>query len=70
MIDFETIKKQNKLTTYNEYIYVKPIDEYNYITYPLTKLEGCLAITLEQYLGLRANYYKFNEKLTELVVRE
>lgn len=70
MIDFETIKKQNKLTTYNEYIYVKPVDEYNYVTYPLNELEGCLALTLDEYLGLRANYYKFNEKLTELVVRE
>ena len=30
---------------YNEYIYVKPIDEYNYITYPLEDLSGCLAIT-------------------------
>lgn len=70
MIDFEIIKKQNKLTTFNEYIYVKPIDEYNYVTYPLIELKGCLTITLEEYLGLRANYYRFNEELTGLEINE
>lgn len=71
MIDINILKKQNNLTvTDDNNIYVKPTSEYNYVTYPLETLEGCLALTLDEYLGLRANYYKFDETLTKLVVRE
>lgn len=68
MIDFEIIKKQNNLITNNGLIYVKPIDEYQFITFPIEDLSGALAITLEQYLGLRANYYKFNKDLNGLEI--
>jgi hypothetical protein len=70
MIDLEQLAKLNRLYVKDNLIFVQPIDEYNYITYPINDLTKCLRVTLEQYLGLRANYYKFNEKLTQLVVRE
>ena len=70
MIKLEILTKQNNLLVRDNLIFVQPIDEYCYITYPINDLTKCLRITLEQYLGLRANYYKFNEKLNELVVRE
>ena len=49
MIDFETIKKQNNLITDSDKIVVKPIDKYNYVTYPIDDLNGALLLTLEEY---------------------
>lgn len=71
MIDIRILQEQNNLTINDDgYIYVKPQDEFNFITFPLEDLEGCLALSLDEYLGLRAGYYKFNEDLTELVINE
>ena len=70
MIDFEILKQQNNLVTDGDRIYVKPINNYNYETYPLKDLGGALALTLDEYLGLRANYYMFNDTLTGLVLYE
>lgn len=70
MIDFETIKKQNNLITDGDKIIIKPSDQHNYITYPIEDLTGALFITLEEYLGLRANYYRFNKELTGLELNE
>ena len=70
-MDLEVLKKQNKLTvTDNKNIYVKPIDVHNFKTFPLKSLDGCLEVTPEQYLLLRANYYRFNKTLTELEINE
>ena len=70
MIDFETIKKQNNLVTEGDKIIVKPIGRYDFDTYPLNDLAGAIFITLEEYLGLKANYYRFNETLTGLELNE
>lgn len=71
MMDLEILKKQNKLTISDDgLVYVKPRGEFNYITYPLKDLSGCIAITPEDYVLLKAGYYKFNEELTGLVVNE
>lgn len=71
MIDLETIKKQNNLITNEEgKIIVKPLDRHNFVTFPIENLLGALLLTLEEYLGLRANYYRFNETLTGLELNE
>ena len=70
MIDINILAKQNNLLIYDGFILVQPKNETDYITFPIDDISKCIRLTLEQYLGLRANYYKFNEKLTELVVRE
>ena len=70
MINFETIKKQNNLITNDDKIVIKPIDQYSYVTYPIEDLTGAIFITLEEYLGLKANYYRFNETLTGLELNE
>lgn len=71
MIDKDILKKQNNLLIDdNGLILVKPTGLYSYITFPLNDLNGCLRLTMEEYLGLRANYYRFNENLTELEIND
>ena len=65
-IDFTKFAEQNMLT-YNDdktRVFVKPTDRHNFTAYPLEDLSGVVALTLEEYLGLRTNYYQFNEQLT------
>lgn len=65
-IDFTKFAEQNMLT-YNDSktrVFVKPTDRHNFTAYPLEDLSGVVALTLEEYLGLRTNYYQFNEQLT------
>lgn len=70
-MDLEILKKQNNLTVSDDgLIYIKPTSPYNYITYPLMDLEGCLALTPEEYVLLRARYYKINNDLTGLEINE
>ena len=68
-MDLEILKKQNKLTINDDgLIYVKPIDMFNFITYPLKDFVGCIEVTPNDYVLLKANYYKFSEDLTKLEV--
>lgn len=70
-MDIEILKKQNNLTISDDgLIYVKPIDQYNYITYPLEDLGGCLALTPNDYVLLKAGYYRIAEDLTALEINE
>ena len=70
-MDLEILKKQNNLTINDDgLIYVKPKDQYNYITFPLGDLEGCLSLTPDEFVLLKANYYRFNENLTGLEINE
>ena len=65
-IDFTKFAQQNMLT-YNDdktRVFVKPTDRHSFTAYPLEDLSGVVALTLEEYLGLRTNYYQFNEQLT------
>lgn len=66
IIDFLTLAQQNMLTYNDEktHFYVKPIDKHNYTSYPLENLDNTVLLTAEEYLGLRANYYQFNDNLT------
>lgn len=64
-IDFTKFAEQNMLT-YNDNktrVFVKPTGRHNFTAYPLEDLSGVVALTLEEYLGLRTNYYQFNEQL-------
>lgn len=65
-IDFTKFAEQNMLT-YNDNktrVFVKPTGRHSFTAYPLEDLSGVVALTLEEYLGLRTNYYQFNEQLT------
>ena len=64
-IDFITLAEQNLLTfdDEHEHYYVKPIDRHNFITFPLEDLGGTVMVTIDEYLGLRANYYQFTVDL-------
>lgn len=65
-IDFTKFAEQNMLT-YNDdktRVFVKPTGRHGFTAYPLEDLSGVVALTLEEYLGLRTNYYQFNEQLT------
>lgn len=64
-IDFLKLAEQNLLTfdDEHEHYYVKPIDRHNFITFPLEDLGGTIMVTIDEYLGLRANYYQFTEDL-------
>ena len=64
-IDFLKLAEQNLLTfdDEHEHYYVKPIDRHNFITFPLKDLGGTVMVTIDEYLGLRANYYQFTEDL-------
>ena len=68
-MDIEILKEQNRLTINDDgLIYVKPIDKYNYITYPLEDLGGCLALTPNDYVLLKAGYYRIKEDMTGLEI--
>lgn len=68
MIDIGILKKQNNLVIDNNLIYVKPTDKNNFVTFPIDDLKGALALTLDEYLGLRANYYVFKDDLSGLEI--
>lgn len=71
-IDFITLAEQNLLTFDDEHkhYYVKPIDRHNFITFPLEDLGGTVMVTIDEYLGLRANYYQFTEDLKGIELYE
>lgn len=70
-MDIEILKQQNKLTVSDDgFIYVKPIDQYNYITFPLEDLGGCLALTPQDYVLLKAGYYRITKDLLGLEINE
>lgn len=70
-MDLEILKKQNRLTINDDgLVYVKPINQNNFITYPLKDFVGCLAITPEDYILLKAHYYRFSKDLTMLEINE
>ena len=54
----------------HEHYYVKPIDRHNFITFPLEDLGGTVTVTIDEYLGLRANYYQFTEDLKGIELYE
>lgn len=70
-MDIEILKKQNKLTVSDDgFIYVKPTDQYNYITFPLEDFEGCLALTPSDYVLLKAGYYRITKDLLGLEINQ
>lgn len=70
-MDIEILKKQNNLTISDDgFIYVKPTDQYNYLTYPIEDLGGALALTPEEYVLLKAGYYRINKELIGLEINE
>lgn len=70
-MDIEILKQQNKLTVSDDgLIYIKPTDQYNYITFPLEDFEGCLALTPQDYVLLKAGYYRITEDLLGLEINE
>lgn len=70
-MDIEILKKQNNLTINDDgLIYIKPTDQYNYITFPLEDLGGCLALTPQDYVLLKAGYYRITEDLLGLEVNQ
>lgn len=70
-MDIEILKKQNNLTINDDgLIYIKPTDQYNYVTFPIEDLGGCLALTPNDYVLLKAGYYRFTEDLLGLEINE
>ena len=71
-IDFMKLAEQNLLTfdDEHEHYYVKPIDRHNFITFPLEDVGGTVMVTIDEYLGLRANYYQFTEDLKGIELYE
>ena len=71
MIDIEILKNQNNLTISDEgLIFVKPFDQYNYVTYPIEDLGGCLALTPNDYVLLKAGYYRITKDLLGLEINK
>lgn len=70
-MDIKILRKQNNLTISGDgLIYVKPINKYDYITYPLEDFVGCLELTVDEYVLLKAGYYRISEDLTGLEINE
>lgn len=70
-MDIEILKKQNNLTISDDgLIFIKPVDQYNYITYPLEDLGECLALTPNEYVLLKAGYYRITGDLKGLEINE
>lgn len=69
MMDLEILKQQNKLIiTEDNKIYVRPKGQFAYETYPLKELSNCILITPEEYVLLKAGYYRFNKELNKLEI--
>ena len=71
-IDFTKFAEQNMLT-YNDdktRVFVKPTDRHSFTAYPLEDLGGTVMVTIDEYLGLRANYYQFTEDLKGIELYE
>lgn len=69
-MEIKKLKKRYKLTTNEDetLIYLKPIDEHSFITYPLANLEKpFLQVTAEEYVGLMLRIYKFSKDLLSIV---
>ena len=70
-MDIKFLKKQNNLTvSNNKLIYIKPISEHQFVTYPLKNLAECITVTAEEYVLLRSRYYKFSKDLKTLVINQ
>ena len=63
MID---LNKNYKFVNNNNLIYVKPINQYEFITYPIDNLAYAIPITLEQYIGLLNRTCRFTSKLSDV----
>lgn len=61
MID---LNKNYKFVNNNNLIYVKPINQYEFITYPIDNLAYAIPITLEQYIGLLNRTCRFTSELS------
>lgn len=71
-IDFTKFAEQNMLT-YNDdktRVFVKPTDMHSFTAYPLEDLGGTVMVTIDEYLGLLANYYQFTEDLKGIELYE
>lgn len=69
-MEIKKLKERYKLTTNEDetLIYLKPLDEHSFVTYPLDNLEKpILQVTLNEYLGLMLRIYKFSEDLLSIV---
>ena len=71
-VDFLKLAEQNLLTfdDEHEHYYVKPVDRHNVITFALEDFGGTVMVTIDEYLGLRANYYQFTEDLKGIELYE
>lgn len=63
MID---LNKNYKFVNNNNLIYVKPINQYEFITYPIDNLAYAIPITLEQYIGLLNRTCRFTSELSDV----
>ena len=65
----QKLKEKFKLMTNEEetLIYLKPLNEYSFETYPLLNIEEAIQVTLEEYIGLRLGIYKFDSDLKNII---
>lgn len=69
-MEIKKLKERYKLTTNEDetLIYLKPLDKYSFVTYPLDNLEKpFLQVSVEEYIGLMLRIYKFSEDLLSVV---
>ena len=70
-MNIEILKKQNNLTINDDgLVYIKPTGKYTYDTFPLEDFEGCLALTPQDYVLLKAGYYRIAKDLLGLEINE
>ena len=70
-MDIEILKKQNNLTINDDgFVYIRPNGRYTYDTFPLEDFEGCIAITPQDYVLLKAGYYRITKDLLGLEINE
>lgn len=54
MEDLEYYKEKYLLKTKDDLIYIQPLSQHDYRTYPIIENEPTLLITFEQYIGLHS----------------
>lgn len=64
---FEDLEKKYKLSVNEEgKVLIKPRDQYNFTTYPVSKYD-CIEITKNEYIGIIERRYMFNAQLDGVV---
>lgn len=67
MIDILKLRKRDNLIIVGDKICVVPNSRYDFTAYPIEDMSKAITVTLDEYVGLKIQYYRFSDDLTRVV---